>query len=109
MNITDNRTKIKRDGERDRQTDRQADRPIDRQTDRHRHRHRQTETGREVVLMTVNFCLFFVCFVFCYSTANRPGWAMKSRTALNMNEFTLFDVSFQNQYHQASVISVDNI
>ena len=32
------------------------------------------------------------CLAECHSMAKRPDWAMKSWTALNINEFILFDV-----------------
>ena len=37
--------------------------------------------------------LLTVWLGFCYSMAKPPDWAMESWTALNIKEFTLFDVS----------------
>ena len=49
-------------------------------------------TDRQNALMLVTVWLGF-----CYSMAKPPDWAMESWTALNIKEFTLFDM-FQDPF-----------
>ena len=60
------------------------------ETDRTRQTDRQTDRQNALMLVTV-------WLVFFYSMAKPPDWAMESWTALNIKEFTLFDM-FQDPF-----------
>ena len=55
---------------------------------------RKSERGRQRERQRDRMLLCQQLFVWvCYSRAKRPDWVMKSRTALNINEFSLFGMS----------------
>ena len=73
-------------GERERERERQREREGG-ERERERGRERGGEREREGMLL----CQYLFSRV-CHSMAKQPDWAMTSRTALNINEFVLFDI-----------------
>ena len=62
-----------------------------RKSDKNQERQGATERERETERDRMLLCQQLFVWV-CYSMAKRPDWAMKSRAALNINEFLLFDM-----------------
>ena len=62
------------------------------QRENNRKSERQGATERERQRDRMLLCQQLFVWV-CYSMAKRPDWVMKSRTALNINEFSLFGMS----------------